>query len=269
MDLRRMPEPPCVWAAAGVIDYRPCGRAFDCDACPLDQALRGGGAAPGASSPRSRTGDAPTDAAVERYLAELVAGCTLRLDRAGSEDGLWLEPAGKGELRLGLDDLALRLLYPVDGVVLPRVGTWLQRGATCAWVNRRRLAVPLRCPIACEVRAVHPRPALRPAGGGGVGGKDGGTGKGRTGAAERWWLQVKAHEPVAEAAVYRHEALLAWYLHRLRGVHEHLEAVMACGAGSPVETALADGGHPEPDLEVVLGRERFEALVGALFPMRG
>jgi hypothetical protein len=267
-----------------VLEYRPCGRAFDCDTCPLYRALQGGGSGPEAPAAAVTRSASRSDPAVELYLAELGSGCTLRLDRAYGDDGLWIEgaPPGGAELRLGLDELSLRLLQPVDGVVLPRVGTWLLRGATCAWLNRGRLAIPLHCPIDCEVTALHPRPATQPARSSRAGRKAGvgvgvGVGGGRDGggAEPGWWLQVKAHQPLAEAEVHRHEALLAWYLHRFQAVREHLDAVMAQGAEAGAgmagagRTALADGGRPEPNLEVVLGRERFEALVGSLFPMRG
>ena len=296
--LRRPAEPPCVWSTAGVLDYRPCGRDFECEGCPLYQALRGGGAGPD-ETPLTFPGAAPSDDATERYLAELASGCALPLDRAYGADGLWIEDGPAGELCVGLDDYALRLLYPVDALVLPRVGTWLPRGAPCAWVNRGRLAIPLRCPIAGEVSAVHPHPATRwggaeaPRGGKAAGpaaeaARRRGAARARAGAgagagaprgaearepegvgAGRWWFRLRPHEPVAAAAVYRHEGLLAWYLHRLRAVREQLSAVMARDAGIAAGAALNDGGLPEANLEAVLGRERFEALVGALFPMRG
>lgn len=37
----------CVWMLAGVVSYRLCNRAFDCDHCPLDRALREGARAAG------------------------------------------------------------------------------------------------------------------------------------------------------------------------------------------------------------------------------
>jgi len=33
------PPTYCVWMDAGVVNYKLCDRAFDCDRCPLDQAL--------------------------------------------------------------------------------------------------------------------------------------------------------------------------------------------------------------------------------------
>jgi glycine cleavage system H lipoate-binding protein len=252
---RERPELPCVWVGAGVLSYRPCDRDFECEACPLYLALRGGeagGAAVGGVAPAARTGG---DDAVGRYLAALGSGCPLHLDRPCSPDGLWIEGGPAGELRLGLDEFTSRLLQPVDDVMLPRVGVWLRRGAPCAWISRGRLAISLRCPVAGEVMEIHPCPAIGPPGSGESTG-------------ERWWLCLDPHEAVATAEVYRNEALLAWYLGRVRAVREQLEAVMAGSLGRAAGRSLAaDGGRPEPDLEAVLGRERFEALVAALFPM--
>jgi glycine cleavage system H lipoate-binding protein len=241
-------ESPCVWVTAGVLSYRPCDRDFECEACPLYQALRGGGTgvtAPGGAVPALAAGG---DDAVGRYLASLGSGCPLHLDRPCSPDGLWMEREPAGQLRLGLDEFTLRLLQPVDDVVLPRLGVWLRRGAPCAWVDRGRLAISLRCPVAGEVVGVHPHPVIA----------DPGSGE-RAG--ERWWLRLEPHEPVASAEVYRNETLLTWYLGRVRAVRERLEAVVGSAA------LAADGGLPERNLEAVLGRERFEALVAALFPM--
>ncbi len=255
---RSQPELPCVWVTAGVLSYRPCGRDFDCEGCPLYLALRGGGgdaaavaAGSAAREPEGRRGDV----VVGRYLAELGAGCTLHLDRAYNSDGLWMEAEPSGDLRFGLDDYTGRLLQPVDDVVLPRLGVWLRHGAPCAWLNRGRLTISVRCPIAGEVVAVHPRPSVGPSGGGEPSG-------------ERWWFRIRPHEAAADAgAVYRNEALLSWYLGRVRAVHDQLDAVLAPSGGA-AEPALADGGRVERNLERVLGRGRFEALVGALFPVQ-
>jgi glycine cleavage system H lipoate-binding protein len=252
---RERPESPCVWVTAGVLSYRPCDREFECDACPLYRALRGGEAGVAAVGGDVPAASADGDDAVGRYLAALGSGCPLHLDRPCSPDGLWMEREPAGSLRLGLDAFTLRLLQPVDEVLLPHLGVWLRRGAPCAWINRGRLAISVRCPLAGEVVSVHPHPAV------------GAPGSGED-ASGRWWLRLDPHEPVATAEVYRDETLLAWYLGRVRAVRGHLRAVMAAPAPLAAGRALAaDGGLPERNLEAVLGRERFEALVGALFPM--
>jgi glycine cleavage system H lipoate-binding protein len=255
---RALTELPCVWVTAGVLSYRLCDREYDCEHCALYHALQGGGvdavaaAGAGAATPGPSAAEDP----VGRYLAELGTGCTLHLDRAYSAEGLWMESEQNGDVRIGLDDYTLRLLQPVDDVVLPRVGVWMQHRAPCAWVNRGRLAIALRSPVAGEVVAVHPKPALAPP-------------RGDDRAADRWWFRLRPHESVTAASgLYRNEALLSWFLGRVRSVHDHLNAVMRSSADPSVGPVLNDGGLPAGDLEVVLGRERFEALVGTLFPMQ-
>ena len=255
---RTQRELPCVWVSAGVLSYRLCDREYECEGCPLHQALCGGGiGGPATGHPEvSFAASAGGDDPVGRYLAGLGTGCTMHLDRPYSAEGLWMASEPTGTLRIGLDDYTLRLLQPIDDVVLPRVGVWLRHGAPCALVNRGRLAIGLRCPIAGEVVAVHPRPVRGPA---------------RSGesAEERWWFRVNPHEPVATAVgLYRNEALLGWHLGRVRAVRDHLTAVMQPPAGGVAGPVLADGGITTEDLEMVLGRERFEALVGTLFPLQ-
>jgi glycine cleavage system H lipoate-binding protein len=194
---------------------------------------------------------APEVAGVRLALADLL---TARGDVPGAIALLEADPSG--DWRIGLDEYTLRLLQPVSDVVLPRAGVWLQHRAPCAWVNRGRLAIALRSPVAGEVVAVHPRPALAPPGE-------------AERADDRWWFRIRPHESVAAApGLYRNEALLSWFLGRVRAVHEHLNAVMAPPALQVAGPVRNDGGLPVGDLEAVLGRERFEALVGALFPMQ-
>jgi len=250
-------EQPCVWVSAGVLSYRLCDRGYDCESCPLYHALRRDARTAAATAVGGEaTAPGTGEDAVGAFLAELGGGCVLHLDRAYSAEGLWMEATPAGEVRVGLDDYTLRLLQPLDEVVLPRVGVWLQHGAPCAWLDRGRLAISLRCPVAGEVVAVHPRPVLAAP-------RDG------EDPAERWWFRLRPHEPLATAAgLCRNEALLRWFLGRVRTVREHLDVAMAPAARAIAGPVQNDGGLPALDLEAVLGRERFEALVAALFPMQ-
>jgi len=246
-------EQPCVWVSAGVLSWRLCDREFDCEACPLYQALRAGHGDPDAAG---ATAAAPgADDAVGRYMAALGAGCTLHLDRAYTMEGLWLERTPTA-VEVGPDDYTLRLLQPVTDVVLPRPGVWLRHGAPGACANRGRHAVAFRNPVAGEVLEVNPRPVVA------VPPHDGGDGA-------RWWFRLRAHEDTGTApGLLRDEALLRWYLGRVRAVRAQLDAAMG-PPGAASAPALADGGIPVLDLEIVLGRERFDTLLGTLFPLLG
>lgn len=261
--MRPEPEPvspdlPCVWVTAGILSYRPCDREYECEDCPLYLALRGDPAAAAAAAGRAPSLPVTNgaDDPVGRFLAELGAGCTLHLDRAYTADGLWMDPDPSGDVRVGLDDYTLRLLQPVDDVVLPRVGVWLQHGAPCASLNRGRLAIALRSPLAGEVVAANPHPPLAPP-------------RQTEPDRDRWWFRLRPHEPLAKAAgLRRNEALLRWFLARVRSVREQLDAAMAPAGSSVAGPLRNDGGVPAADLEAVLGRERFEVLVGTLFPVQ-
>lgn len=246
-------EQPCVWVTAGVLSYRPCDREFDCEACPLYQALRSGHGDEGVHGTRA-AGAGRGDDPVERYMAALGAGCALHLDRAYTAEGLWVERQAD-TVAVGLDDYTLRLLHPVDEVVLPRPGGSMRRGAPGAWISRGRHVVALRSPVAGEVLEVQAHPALAvPAQGGGDG---------------RWWFRMAPREdPDGVPGLLRDEALLRWYLGRVRTVRVQLDAAMAPPSAALAGPALADGGIPALDLEIVLGRERFDTLLGTLFPLQ-
>jgi len=253
-------ELPCVWVSAGVLAYRACDRAYECESCPLYQALRGEGDAVEAGAAPPCAG-APADDPVARTMTALGAGCTLHLDRAYSAEGLWLAPdpapSTPGVMAVGLDDYTLRLLQPLDGVVMPRAGVWLGHGAPCVWLQRGRLAIAVRSPVAGEVVEVHSCPSLAvPAS------------PDAAAPPPQWWFRLKPHESVANAAgLYRNDALLAWFLARVRAVRDHVAGAVASAEADALGTLLNDGGMPNLDLEMVLGRERFEALVGTLFPL--
>jgi len=244
-----------VWVSAGVLSYRPCDREYDCEGCPLYLALKGGAEVAGAPPAVATAAPAAQDP-IGKYLAALGSGCTLHLDRAYTAEGLWMAPEPTGDVVVGLDDYTMRLLAPVDGVRVPRVGTWLGQGAPCAWVERGRLAVTLGAPVAGQITEIHPNPPLDVPFSGDH-------------ADQRWWFRLRpqhAESAATAAPLLRNEELLTWFLGRVRAVHERLQGAMAADAQVPGLT-LADGGIPTFNLEFVLGRERFASLVGTLFPL--
>lgn len=244
---------PCVWVGAGVLSYRLCDRAYDCEGCDLFRALRGDLTPPGATAdggePPRHDGDD-----IDRYCCQLLAGCTLQLDRYYSPGHLWVRPDGDDDVVVGLDGHVLRVLYPVEAVTPPRRGTWLRRHEPCGWIVRGHRSVPLPAPLSGEILQVNAGygNALRAPPPGGAG--------------DAWLLRVRAHEPPdAVPDLARGEDALVRYLAEVRLIKRALRAAADEGDGGAVGAALADGGVPEPDLERVLGTARFDALVEALF----
>jgi len=93
---------------AGMIDYRLCDRTFDCENCPLDQAMRGGWGAP------------PLRAGEAGLVPESV-----RLHRSH----LWInEATARGEWIVGLDHHAFRSFSTAPTFSLPRAGRSIHQG---------------------------------------------------------------------------------------------------------------------------------------------
>jgi len=91
-----------------MLDYRLCDRSFDCDSCPLDQAMRGG--LGGAALRPHQTAQIPE---------------TVRLHRSH----IWInEAVTRGEWTMGLDHHALLAFSSVPTFSLPRPGRHIARG---------------------------------------------------------------------------------------------------------------------------------------------
>lgn len=257
-------EPPCIWVLAGVLSYRLCDRGYDCEHCELYHALRGEAHLPAvtrrAAEPEEDEGLPPAEAAlrdqVGLHLRRLFAGCKLYLDRRYSPGHFWLEARGPREALLGLDGQVLRLLYPIDEIVVPHAGVHLRRGEACGWVLRGRLAVPLNAPVSGTVEAVNGDylQAVK---------------AGDAAFGDEWLLRLTLDTELDDGEeLYRAEEMLSFHLRKLRIVKEYLREALAHAAGGPLGPTLADGGTLQLNLEEVLGRERYERLVHEVFHMR-
>jgi glycine cleavage system H lipoate-binding protein len=247
-------DAPCVWMLAGVLNYRLCDRNYECETCELYHALHGDPA----SRPWDETGDplgsAGTSDLADRYLRRLTVGCALHLDRSYSRGHFWIEQRPEdGQLDVGIAEHVLRVLHPLDDLVMPRTGVRLKRGEPCGWLTRGRVSVPLAVPLAGDVRARNEEAidAVR---------RSGGLSDGR------WLFRIEPLEdPYAVPGLAHGEEAIADYLATLHLLRRYLEEALAPPETSEVGHTMADGGSVAPNLELVLGRERFERLVDELF----
>ncbi len=251
-------EPPCIWALAGVLSHRPCDRHYECERCPLFHALSDGPAGAEAEEldlPAPAAAPSATEHQVNAYLARLIAGCTLHLDRAYSPGHWWVNARRAPAVTLGIEEYVLRMLQPVDDIVTPGSGVWLRRLEPCGWIRRGRVSIPLHAPISGEVEQVNPHHLATV------------RAPGTFGDGDEWLLRLKAHEdPAVVPGLYRGADALAWHLKNLQRLKHTLREAVEQG-GDAVGATLADGGEPDFDLEAVLGRARFDALVHAMFRM--
>ena len=104
----------CVWMWAGLLTYRLCDRDYQCVGCAVDSLFR---------SPAGRE-------VSERQTAEpeQLQGFPRAVDRFHDSQHLWLRVLPEGQVQIGLDPMAARLLRSAAEFQLPRVGSHLRRG---------------------------------------------------------------------------------------------------------------------------------------------
>ncbi len=144
----------CVWMAAGLVAYKLCDRAFECEACPFDAVMRGQRAAAVAGA--SRAHPAPQAPDVPTFPA----------DRRYHPAHTWACAAGPDRLRIGLDAFAARLASRTTSLVLPPPGSCLARGSAGSWLVDESGPIPLKMPVSGPVLGpnvllrTHPRLAI-------------------------------------------------------------------------------------------------------------
>ena len=151
-----MPRPPderCVWMTAGVISYRLCPNERDCASCALDRELSG------RRDPARRP--AAAQAYGEERLVAVSAGMEALLGipprwregRSYHTSHLWGRMMSRGRIRLGLDDVANRLLGEDVTWSLPVPGTTVSRGDPLAHASTGDTILTLPSPLPGRVCA--------------------------------------------------------------------------------------------------------------------
>lgn len=226
-------EQRCTWMAAGLIAYRLCDREYDCDACPLDAAMKGevriAARAQGAPGGRTSRWEFPRD---RRYH---------------SSHG-WVQGMGDGMVRYGVDAFAAHFLAHATSVVLPPVHTQVATGRVGCWVMDGAELVPLIIPVSGTVarsnHAVQSDPGLL-----GASPYDAG-----------WLLQIHCEDPLEDM-----EGLGSFREQYRRSVSDLKRLGQRVARNvrrkSAVGPTLADGGRPIRELRQILGPSRYYRMV--------
>lgn len=129
---------PCVWMSAGLVSYRLCDREFDCDTCPLDQALRG-------ASPTSRP----------EHSGPMPSGHIIEFpdDRHYSSGHLWVQECGDDgeELRIGIDGFASELVGRCLAVRCGNIPRQLEHGGPVFEIDLPEGTLLMGAPCECQL----------------------------------------------------------------------------------------------------------------------
>lgn len=210
-------EIPCVWMTAGLLGYRLCDRELDCANCPLDRALRNL-PEPGADRP-------------ERTSGPVAGGVAVPDDLFFHPGHTWVRVRPGGELEVGLDDLARRLLAPVLGVRLPGRGEPLAADRPAFTVRTRGGETPVAAPFEGVVTRVNARLEREP----GL--------VSRAPFADGWILRAIPENPArALAGLVEGREAERWAEAESMLVRDLLDVAMADREAGPVGATLPDGG---------------------------
>ncbi len=140
----------CVWMEAGILSYLLCDREFECDECPLDEAMRSHFSGDAKHRvPRSHR--EPDEGARRPQTAPLFTPAHLKI---AFLDGGWC--------RLFIEPGVAGLLPPVRSVVVPRRGDHISPDGFCCWLIFEGGTLPVTLPFGATAGEGNPGLAERP-----------------------------------------------------------------------------------------------------------
>ena len=233
----------CLWMDAGVVGYKLCDRAYDCEICPFDEVLHG------YPTKRSRV-------ALQEHIqlsSSCVLGCEIASDLFYDDGHTWSRVEEGGIFRLGVDDFGQRLLGVAYSLSLPRPGTDITRGDTfCRFTHQAGVAA-LCSPISGKVKATNPDLATRPT----LINQDP-YGKG-------WLMLVEPTDlqSCLKRSLYG-ERVAPWLLREIETLRLRLSATSSDGQNTPT---LADGGVISKQFLHGLDVEQTRRVISSFFPV--
>lgn len=133
---------PCLHHMKGCIAFRVCNREYKCGDCEFDQYFN----------------DQHTVHAVVRQVDLIdIEGIKIPHGFYLHKGHTWLKVEEGSEVRIGLDDFALRLLGPLDSIEAPLVGKTLVQNRTDIIMSRGAHKAKVLSPVNGVVTAINPR----------------------------------------------------------------------------------------------------------------
>ncbi|MDJ0764662.1 MAG: hypothetical protein QNJ97_16910 [Myxococcota bacterium] len=172
----------CRYAFSGRAPDKICDHDFDCNTCDFHGLRK-------TTPDRETSGDKSTRA---------LYGYDLDLDLMYDRGHTWVRQEEDGTLTIGLDDMAERVVGPIDEVILPPVGTELSIHGQGFDIVKGKTHIRVLSPVAGQVIA---------------------TGS----AADGWWLKVRpSADPPALDHLYSGPTAERWSEEELKLVEAHL-----------------------------------------------
>jgi glycine cleavage system H lipoate-binding protein len=152
----------------------------------------------------------------------------------------WVARKGRGTVRVGLDEIAGRLLHGPTSVTLPRPGTVLAAGLPAATVNCGGRSAAINAPVSGTVVAINPAVARDPS-------------LLEESRYRKGWLFTMKPASAAFLALPTGEPALAWFKEETARFSHALETELGLLA--------ADGGELVVEAPALLSEEKWQHLV--------
>ncbi len=142
-------EQKCIWMTAGFIAYKLCDRHYQCELCPLEQAIK-----------NEECGESVFPEPEEDWMeGSFDSDPSIRIN--GSifyhPDHCWVKVESPEKVRIGIDDLLTKLIADVKVVILPKAGSFTREGEYCAHIIQNDYILPVISPLSGSVQTVNPR----------------------------------------------------------------------------------------------------------------
>jgi len=143
-------ESRCVWMTAGILSYQLCERAFECELCHLDIALR------------QRFAHGAAVVSRERITTQTKGPEEPRGTVLYGRKHLWIKRKGDTKVRLGIEPGLASVLVSPKAVVLPAIGAEIVRDKACSWIVLDGGTLPMVSPLTGHVVATNSLLAEKP-----------------------------------------------------------------------------------------------------------
>jgi len=146
-------EQKCIWMTTGFISYKLCDRSYQCETCPLDQAIKNEEVGEDDwGRPFHKVSPSEVNGMEESLRSDSISGSVFY-----HPDHCWVQVENPEKVKVGIDDLLAQLITNVKVVILPQTGSFYGQGECCAHVIQDDYILPVVAPLSGSIQTVNLR----------------------------------------------------------------------------------------------------------------
>jgi glycine cleavage system H lipoate-binding protein len=250
----------CIWMSAGIVNYKLCDHNFECETCEFDKVMQGilvhenkeNPSQPEYQKKEASREDEKINNWIQQYFSSLFAGCRFYLDHCYQSNYFWCQKETEDAILIGLDKLVVKMISPVDRIILPEEGDSFHKGQLMAWIFRKGKTLPLHAPIGGEISEINPEFTV--------------TGFEHVIEEDKYLFKM-SKKGIGQQIQNKCNELagLQFYIKKVNLLKNLLWDSLQESIPANIGETLADGGHLQVDLEKIIGTDNFERLLKQIF----